>query len=1805
MLNAATFAYGTYIVESELTDERNVFGLLEVTPYQGGEVAKAEEAGYRWITLHPKGAEHEGGGVHVRIKVGADGSGHVVSGPGELRGLRLTRLASPEELAERRKTRDAARRERVKGEKEEAARREQADLEASAADPEAAQRVAQAKLSAQRAASDRDAQVEALEVKARGLREQLLEHAAKITGDGGYAGEAAQAGLDPKAYAQYKEELRAKAGEAASPELADDGSEGHALQAARGAGAVIASRNVRQVQSALTHLRRHLVGTLVKDPALRAAVLGEDGEVQPEAPAPPSGAPGYVRARADLDPDDVKAEAEGVFQDRLARLREDGQDERADAIVEMRQMTRDRAAAERDLTSGAVGSGNLRAPKPAARVAPQQVQARAQDVRHFLELHQQLQDLERQGRALRLERDPQATDEERGALAEHDREPGPGAELSASVTQVEGAFAERLSREIKDAAQADLTGAFLDSIDEDAKVNGYADDLIRKAMAAHIGVGAHAHLANVALAALGHEGLDRQVVDALGVEAASGLIAHALRRDAPERLADLRDGLARHHDETSLTRMEDALDLARAARADAAEIELPPVTSGTDVAVLRDLQRERKARIGEAHEALGTALGAVEAGAALNLALKGKGGEHLDVRFGNVPTAPVIAQLRALGLQDGEYALTRDADAGTLVARLTPQGMDRLTRPLDADAARQARDVERIKAGAEDEADWLPEGFMRRASSDMTANPSVPPAFQASADWSRGVEVGARGVAASLAADGWQPSEIVRHLLDVTAQDVPDGQHGAFAAAVTALLPFAREVGRTAKDGTPYTAMEATDLDRDPQVRARLADLARDWLAEHHPGEADFHGQALPDTPATREALFRAVAQDPALQAAFSPPGDLGGNAAGRERARAIKGYFLRRLVGGRLGGLSPSQYDERAEAAQQAALAQLGPQPEKWGGASGGLFGTVTGGDEVQLHLNPHATPEEQASALATYGLTPEHYTLAGGRATLNDAGKVAFRVPEQEPRFGEGDDARPVVEGGLDSLSPEWVQWQRGVTRARRQHPTTSDIWGDFKETMRGTKNAYRAVQEVMQGDLIERFAGHHAGLTGRQLRVSKMTTDHWERRLAATDPDKAAEIRARDRQLADSLRERGAGGQYRQMGEGGLLGAVQEHVQRMSRQSQLQGGFGWDLTGAQGGGEVEGQRVHDLNPQPHERVTVGRGVEARLAHVLNGAPFGLTPTDGPNKLIRNLTWGAGTEHVTKQRLVKVLLRTGRVAGWLGAGSGKTGTMLGAFTQAHADGRARTGLFVVPSIVRNQFGEAAAKFTEPGRYAWHARDDDFAGRKASYQGASHMTVVTHQTFRDDMLRLMAEHQGLSVPETMARFYAADRPARARLFRDAMAHHGIPTDFLSVDEAHDFLNRAGKADSGMSQVLEAALDNHKIKSLWTGSPVKNDPSEVFDWLAKLAPERFSDRDGFLRRYGVNTRASAEALQRLVSAYSVIDSNRPDVDRTVVWGAAGDDGQHRPIPLTPEQQRAYQGVHAAFERASAARQRGDVDVDACRVLSPRSFEGATEDRHRDIAAGLQTALGTLRHAALGRVVNEAPPEHNAKVQHTLALAAARKGKGGVIFARNRRSIEMLKQQLEAAGHRVGVIDGRTTTDGKGKVRNQFDQGEVDIVLCSDAGATGANLQHRGRWLVNYDLPQTQKTLEQRNARIDRLGQDEAVELHHLQTDTPYDRDNVRRLNRKRELGEILQGEFRSMEDTGLAAYLNRARAERRGDAPEGAEEPAPTPGPSIHENVPAADWRERFRHDSVEWGAQDEPTEAPAQAIEGQGGLFG
>ena len=88
----------------------------------------------------------------------------------------------------------------------------------------------------------------------------------------------------------------------------------------------------------------------------------------------------------------------------------------------------------------------------------------------------------------------------------------------------------------------------------------------------------------------------------------------------------------------------------------------------------------------------------------------------------------------------------------------------------------------------------------------------------------------------------------------------------------------------------------------------------------------------------------------------------------------------------------------------------------------------------------------------------------------------------------------------------------------------------------------------------------------------------------------------------------------------------------------------------------------------------------------------------------------------------------------------------------------------------------------------------------------------------------------------------------------------------------------------------------------------------------------------------------------------------------------------------------------------------------------------------------------------------------------------------------------------------------------------------------------ANLQS-GRWLVQYDTPDTAMVHAQRQGRIWRIGEKGLVELMDLVADHESEERARRRLAEKYDLRELLTSPMEGMDDSGLGWWLTQKQAQ--------------------------------------------------------------
>jgi superfamily II DNA or RNA helicase len=1131
----------------------------------------------------------------------------------------------------------------------------------------------------------------------------------------------------------------------------------------------------------------------------------------------------------------------------------------------------------------------------------------------------------------------------------------------------------------------------------------------------HIGVGAYNSINSLALAVGGEALVDRSVVDVLGIAGAAQVLARRIHTDLAEDVAHITDGMQAfhldHYMATSEQALSDARDLMEAAKA----IELGDMETAADLQAGQELNARRRRAVTDAQKVLGQALGEMEANASLVTAMKQGKKDQFQVSLGKASTEAAIQQVRAIGLQRGDYTI--EDVAGDKFLTVNAAGLDRLAKPVNRADVEQVRRNIAIIRGDHDEDGWLPKGVANRPDLAMEVKPGAAPAlaepFQAGED----LEQSLRDYIGGRAADGDTPGDIVADIQSAEFfQKAGPGRAEEYRAALDAVAPLKDAAGKMARADALGETFDG------------YADV---FVAARHGGtRSTLNRQKFEVDQHAVDALHRALAATPEGTAAYKPIGELT-----RQDQTAIREFFHRNVA---------------KESPDAAALRQ---------------------------ELEQHVGKQPEAETTDMFGDT----------------------VP-----------------------NPAHSEWRARRDELAGQVKASSLTWAKYVESMHGNENAYAAVQDLIRSQVGRDFAEAHNKLKpGQAIKVGKALIRNNLNHLDAVDPAAREARLAKDRAMVDGLRER-VGGRY---ASGSVTDKLDAAREQKAAFEQAQMGFFSD--------DAPPDETKEIEVGQDERYSIGHAAERQIAGMMGVVGQNFKPGQ-PTKL-----WApsmSGGKNAARQRLVKLVDANKRVVAAFGTGSGKSLLQLASFTHLHEQGKAKRGLALVPSIVQGQFNGEALRYLEPGKYNLHIQPGaSRAERIAAYKNPEHhMCVMTHQSFRDDMLHLGAQHAGVPPEEMSSRLSAMTDDERKDWMKGVLDKEGINFDYLTVDESQNTLNRAGKDNSGLANVVDALSHHTPYFLAASGDPVKNDASEVFDLMRKMDPARYTDRAAFMRRYGADTLASKGALKREMARYVYPSKIDPDVaaERRV-----------ETVPLSASQKLALSELDRHFSAARIARMSGKVDVDAMRAISPNSFAGAPEDQHEAIAKNLQENIGILKSSATQRVINT--HADNAKVDHLSKLAAERKGKPGVVFAHSLEAVKAIKERLEKEGHRVVALTGADSSQEKERKRLAFNpeqgEAEADILIASDAGATGMNIQ-RGQWLAQMDTPQTAMCHGQRNGRIFRTGQQNNVELLDLVADHPEERKARDRLAKKYGLRDMMVSSMDGLDETGVAGYLKQAKA---------------------------------------------------------------
>lgn len=1332
---------------------------------------------------------------------------------------------------------------------------------------------------------------------------------------------------------------------------------------------------------------------------------------------------------------------------------------------------------------------------------------------------------------------------------------------------------DAVDQDVADQVRTQMTRQLLGVADPSRGTHG-------KALAA----GHYGALADVALGIGKQRYLDRTTVDAVGVGNASILTRWALQQDG-------------HDDDTVLEALEahhvsqvDKLTTDALAKVEASVPGLQRTV--TDLGSMQDAAAHLdayEADLDDAQDAVGAALGKLEATATLSQAYRGDMPADMSIPLqgaGDVQTQ--LQWLHAAGLTGKDYTL----DTKGKVIRVPQSSWHKLVDRLPQDELDRRQDVADIKSGKQDEKGWLPAGIKSRSATTFNRQvPDAPRHFR-QIDLSGGLESGLRSHVGSRIADGEAPHEILTDLLSPGVLGKSEDE-SAFAKSVTDLFPMKDSEGK---------AQPSRFFDD------HYRELADDHMeATTGSTVGSVHSQDIGvDDPKTHEALFRTLAERPMHRVAFTPTGQLTPN-----DRRALQDHFYDRM-----GIADTRSYQET----YQKQVDELGPEPEKHGAALGMFGGPARPSPEWEewkgkamevVRSYPregrelgHKLLGDQPESVKHPALSDEileHVDAVHKEAPWMQADKV---VQQARKRLGspealkQGHDPdrhdvldRSPAEQFAPQIDPQHVHdyLAPGIhdahkARLERRATQSSTPWAQFVHIHGGLENAHLALQDELKGDFAKSFRKHHSDVTGKpRMLAQKVDIHNRDRHIFGTStPEEQAEYRkARGKEIS-GLRARDVGRYADEGGAGAVLDKERKALEQDQVASQAQGGmFGgrqapglFGAVQAPAGPEGTKRSREELEQvKTGERLSLGARAEGQIESLMGQVGQQFDPRSKPVDLFPNLNMDGS--RVDQQRAVKMLAANGgRMQLTGGTGFGKTLTTIGQFTEEHHQGRASHGVFLTKTGIMRQFGGEMLKYTEPGKYNWTTSEGKGHGERvaALADKGQHMKVFTHAAFRDSALRMMADHQNVTHDEMRTRLRASKVGERAKWYRDAADHHGISPHFMYNDEAHETVAREGAETSMMNLIVTAAghpsNSTHYVRG--SATPVKNDASEAWSTAADVDPDKYGERRDFMSSFGDNLHNNPDALRRELDHVTFTSKIDPEgVQRYDSDNPRIEDGKkvsEGAIKLDPQHQAKVDRIHELYHRARRAHAEGGVDIEAMKELSPGGFDSIPEEEHEELARRKATGLGTARETALTRTIGQEPIETNKPlrqmvdvVKHDVNEATwtdrqgnEHKGKPTIIFTDSVKQMHLINDSLGKEGVRSTVYHGGMNVAERGKVTDGFKGADRahDVIVATRAMEAGVHAVD-AKTVHHADVPMTQKAHQQRSGRAYRQGQQGDVDVHNWHTDTEFHRRARRRLRRKAGLAEVMEDPIGPLEEHGIAGHYGRALTEKN----QGREQP--------------------------------------------------
>lgn len=189
-----------------------------------------------------------------------------------------------------------------------------------------------------------------------------------------------------------------------------------------------------------------------------------------------------------------------------------------------------------------------------------------------------------------------------------------------------------------------------------------------------------------------------------------------------------------------------------------------------------------------------------------------------------------------------------------------------------------------------------------------------------------------------------------------------------------------------------------------------------------------------------------------------------------------------------------------------------------------------------------------------------------------------------------------------------------------------------------------------------------------------------------------------------------------------------------------------------------------------------------------------------------------------------------------------------------------------------------------------------------------------------------------------------------------------------------------------------------------------------------------------------------------------------------------------------------------------------------------------DDRLNDEAASLRLDFEALSHDEIselnriiefGQTLKAKDDEKLQTLKKEVLPELLGKDPKAIVFTKYKDTLEYLEKNLKSSDFEVLTMHGNMSTNARTEIFGKLERSKCAILIATDVISEGLNLQRLSSNVIHYELPWNPNRLEQRNGRVDRIGQKhDVVSIRTLVVDKSLDKEILDLLLEKQKTIEL-------------------------------------------------------------------------------------